>query len=85
MQAIARANRVFPGKNCGIVVDYVNVFKYMQQALSDYASNGEEGAEFPAKDITQLIATIDGCIEECDSFLRGLGIGWIRLSPMVTH
>lgn len=30
MQAIARANRVFPGKSCGIIVDYVNVFKYMQ-------------------------------------------------------
>ena len=41
MQAIARANRVFPGKSCGIIVDYVNVFKYMQKALSDYASNAE--------------------------------------------
>lgn len=26
MQAIARANRVYPGKPCGIIVDYVNVF-----------------------------------------------------------
>ena len=25
MQAIARANRVFPNKPCGIIVDYVNV------------------------------------------------------------
>ena len=38
MQAIARANRVYPGKPCGIIVDYVNVFKYMKQALSDYGS-----------------------------------------------
>ena len=37
MQAIARANRVFPGKTCGIVIDYVNVFKFMREALSDYA------------------------------------------------
>ena len=35
MQAIARANRVFPGKTCGIVIDYVNVFKFMREALSD--------------------------------------------------
>ena len=28
MQAIARANRVCPGKTSGIIVDYVNVFKY---------------------------------------------------------
>lgn len=58
MQAIARANRVFPGKSCGIIVDYVNVFKYMQQALSDYASTGDD-MDYPAKDIGLLIANID--------------------------
>ena len=73
MQAIARANRVFPGKPCGIVVDYVNVFKYMQQALSEYAT-GDNGSEFPAKDIDQLIANIDQCIVETDQFLLSLDI-----------
>ena len=73
MQAIARANRVFPGKPCGIVVDYVNVFKYMQQALSEYAT-GDDGSEFPAKDIDQLIANIDQCIVETDQFLLSLDI-----------
>ena len=37
MQAIARANRVYPGKPCGIIVDYVNVFMHMKRALADYA------------------------------------------------
>ena len=32
MQAIARANRVFPGKSSGIIVDYVNIFRYMKKA-----------------------------------------------------
>lgn len=73
MQAIARANRVFPGKPCGIVVDYVNVFKYMQQALSDYASN-DDNAEYPAKDIGMLISNIDRCVVDCDAFLLSLGI-----------
>ncbi len=73
MQAIARANRVFPGKTCGIIVDYVNVFKYMQQALSDYASGGE-GNDFPAKNIEQLIKNIDNCILECEAFLLQIGI-----------
>ena len=73
MQAIARANRVFPGKPCGIIVDYVNVFKYMQQALSDYASTGDD-TEYPAKDIEQLIANIDQTIVECDAFLQSIGI-----------
>lgn len=58
MQAIARANRVYPGKSCGIIVDYVNVFKYMQKALSEYAeTDGKEG--YPAKDIEQLITNIE--------------------------
>lgn len=73
MQAIARANRVFPGKACGIIVDYVNVFKYMQQALKDYASNSK-GEEYPAKNIDQLIVNIDSCIQECDAFLLSIGI-----------
>ena len=74
MQAIARANRVFPGKTCGIIVDYVNVFKYMQEALSDYASTGGDEGDYPAKNIEQLITNIDNCILECDAFLLQLGI-----------
>lgn len=73
MQAIARANRVFPTKTCGIIVDYVNVFKYMKKALSDYAS-GDDDTEFPAKDIDQLIVNIDSCIDETDAFLKEMGI-----------
>lgn len=50
MQAIARANRVYPGKTAGMIVDYVNVFKYMKKALSDYGA-GDDETEFPAKEI----------------------------------
>lgn len=74
MQAIARANRVFPGKSCGIIVDYVNVFKYMQEALSDYASGNGGGGDYPAKNITQLIENIDKVIEETDKFLLSIGV-----------
>lgn len=73
MQAIARANRVYPDKTCGIVVDYVNVFKYMQKALTEYAS-GPDGKEFPAKDIDKLIGYIDATIDEADRFLLSMEI-----------
>ena len=73
MQAIARANRNYPNKPCGIIVDYVNVFKYMQRALTEYAT-GDDGSEFPAKDIDRLIMLIDSAIDEADEFLLGLGI-----------
>ena len=73
MQAIARANRVYPGKTAGIIVDYVNVFKYMKKALTEYAT-GDDGTEFPAKDIDQLIGYMDETIHEADSFLLSLDI-----------
>lgn len=78
MQAIARANRVFPGKSCGIIVDYVNVFKYMKKALSDYAT-GDDGQEYPAKNIDQLIEYIEATIDEADIFLLDLNIDIVHL------
>lgn len=73
MQAIARANRVYPEKPCGIIVDYVNVFKYMQKALSQYAT-GDDGDDFPAKDIDRLIELIDETIDETDLFLEDISV-----------
>ena len=73
MQAIARANRVYPNKSCGIIVDYVNVFKYMKKALTEYAT-GDDDSEFPAKDIDKLIVHIEDTINESDQFLQRLGI-----------
>jgi type I restriction enzyme R subunit len=34
MQAIARANRVYPGKDCGVIVDYNGVLKSLREALA---------------------------------------------------
>ena len=73
MQAIARANRTYENKPCGIIVDYVNVFKYMQRALTEYAA-GNDGTDFPAKDIDQLIVLINNAVDEADEYLLGLGI-----------
>lgn len=72
MQAIARANRVFPGKPCGIIVDYVNVFKWMRQALSDYAG-GDDDDDYPAKNIDMLLELLDDSIDEGDEFLKEIG------------
>lgn len=73
MQTIARANRVYPNKPCGIIVDYVNVFKYMQKALEQYAIGDCEGV-YPAKNIDELIKLLDSCIAETDTFLLDLGV-----------
>ena len=78
MQAIARANRVFPNKPCGIVIDYVNVFKYMQKALGQYAI-GSDGEDFPVKDIENLVKLIEETITETDQFLKKIDIDLDKL------
>ena len=75
MQTIARANRVYPGKSCGLIVDYVNVFKFMQKALSQYAFTGDDGDDvMPVKDIDKLICQLDETITEAVNFLFNIGV-----------
>ncbi len=47
MQTIARANRVFPEKENGLIVDYVGIFRRLEAALAIYAAarDGEQGVE----------------------------------------
>jgi len=73
MQAIARTNRIYPNKSCGLVIDYVNVFKFMKQALSDYAT-GDENGLYPAKDVNYLVEMLNQCVEEAELFLKEIGI-----------
>lgn len=43
VQTISRVNRVYPGKEKGLVVDYLGIKKQMNAALSHYAGGGVEG------------------------------------------
>ena len=43
MQAIARANRVYPGKDFGLIVDYNGMLESLRAALAQYAL-GDDGA-----------------------------------------
>lgn len=54
MQAIARVNRVWPGKEGGLVVDYLGVASAMREALADYTASGGEGA--PTVDQAEAVA-----------------------------
>ncbi len=57
MQTIARANRVYPGKTAGFIVDYINIFKNLKKALSIYAvgRGGKGGGEMPIQDKEELV------------------------------
>jgi type I restriction enzyme R subunit len=80
MQAIARANRVFPGKDCGVIVDYNGMLKSLRQALAQYALGDEEdnGAEIVAP-IEELVAALVEAITAAENHLMGLGFNPDRL------
>jgi len=42
MQTIARANRVFPDKNNGLIVDYYGVFRNLEKALAIYGAGSSD-------------------------------------------
>lgn len=56
MQTIARANRVFPGKENGMVIGYLDVFKSLKKALLDYASDDSE--DLPVKEVDKLYSQL---------------------------
>jgi type I restriction enzyme R subunit len=75
MQAIARANRVFPGKDCGVIVDYNGMLKSLREALAQYAlgdeGEGEEGGGIAAP-IEELVASLLQAIEAAENHLRSV-------------
>jgi len=54
MQAIARVNRVWPGKTGGLVVDYLGVAGALRDAMADYTRSGGEGS--PQLDVAEAVA-----------------------------
>ena len=63
MQAIARANRLSPGKTSGRIMDYLNIFKYMKKALGQYAVS-DDNDEMPVKNMDNLIGLIEKTLVE---------------------
>lgn len=77
MQTIARANRVFPEKDNGLIVDYVGVFRNLEKALVIYgaANTGES----PIEIIDALAAELDAAVADLISFCSGVGVGLISM------
>ncbi len=72
MQTIARANRVFPEKDNGLIVDYIGVFNDLQRALAVYGSasgGGLEQGEMPVEIKQALVNQLALAIEETRAFL----------------
>lgn len=75
MQTIARANRRYPGKQAGLIVDYVGVFRSLQKALAIYGgATGTEGGESPIQSKAELVEFLKHLIAEATAFCTGQGI-----------
>jgi type I restriction enzyme R subunit len=82
MQAIARANRVYPGKDCGVIVDYNGMLKSLREALAQYAlgddDDGGDGGDIVTP-IEELVQALVQAIETAENHLKGLGFAPMRL------
>jgi len=69
MQTIARANRVFPDKDNGLIVDYIGVFRNLEKALAIYGvdHSGEIGR--PIQPTDDLASEMEEVLAEAEDYL----------------
>jgi len=67
MQTITRANRVFPEKNNGLIVAYVDVFRNLQKALAIYAV-GSKAGDVPVEEKGALIEAVREAVDDLRAF-----------------
>jgi type I restriction enzyme R subunit len=74
MQAIARANRRFPGKDFGLIVDYNGMLRSLREALAQYAlGDGGQGGEEIVAPIEERVQALIQAIEASETHVRELG------------
>ena len=84
MQAIARANRVYPGKDCGVIVDYNGMLRSLREALAQYAlGDGDQGGGGDiVAPIEELVAALVEAIQTAEQHLLRLGFDPARLEAV---
>ena len=92
MQAIARANRRFPGKDFGLVVDYNGMLASLRAALALYALGDDAtGAPEIVVPLHERVAALDDAVTEAELFLRARSFepsrligakGWVRITAL---
>ena len=73
MQAIARANRRYPGKDFGLIVDYNGMLKSLREALAQYALGDDGGNEEIVAPLEERVAALQEAIAATEAHLLGLG------------
>jgi type I restriction enzyme R subunit len=81
MQTIARANRVFPGKHSGVIVDYANVFGSLEKALALYGAG--KGGVNPVKDKQELVTELRKAVEAATVFCTASQVALAAIEKLV--
>ncbi len=80
MQTIARANRVYPGKQSGLIVDYANVFASLEKALAIYGQGG--GGEMPVRDKKALAYELRYAVNDANVYCLEHGVVLAEIENM---
>src|SRR4030065_1703331 len=82
MQTIARANRVYPGKQSGLIVDYANVLASLEKALAIYGKGS--GGAMPVRDKKALADELRYAVNDANMFCLEHGIALVEIEAMPT-
>ena len=82
MQTIARANRIYPGKPSGLIVDYANVFTSLEKALAIYGA-GKDGAA-PVRDKRKLVEDLRQALAAAVAFCAKNGVDVAAIEALPT-
>lgn len=82
MQTIARANRVYPGKQSGLIVDYANVFASLEKALAIYGKGA--GGEMPVRDKKALADELRYAVNDANVYCLENGVALAEIENMPT-
>ena len=74
MQTIARANRVYKDKVNGLIVDYIGVFRNLENALAIYATGSNGDGSSLIADKSKLIEELRDAVMAISAFCNSLGI-----------
>jgi type I restriction enzyme R subunit len=82
MQTIARANRVYPGKQSGLIVDYANVFASLEKALAIYGQG--TGGAMPVRDKKVLADELRYAVNDANVYCLEHGVALAEIESMPT-
>ncbi|MCM3883896.1 HsdR family type I site-specific deoxyribonuclease [Frankia sp. R82] len=78
MQTIARANRVFPDKDNGLIVDYIGVFRNLEKALAIYGAANAD-VDSPIQDLDALVEALNGAVDTVVGFCESKGVDLLAM------